>query len=120
MLKTILMADDDPTLVRIVQHTLEDAGYRVLTAHDGEEALKKLESECIDLVILDVQMPKVHGYSFIFQMRKIEGRHDVPVIVLTASRDMKDIFMAEGVKEYLVKPCSAKELLAKIKLYLNP
>ncbi|MFH0753334.1 MAG: response regulator [Candidatus Omnitrophota bacterium] len=119
MQKTILVADDDPVLVRILQRAIEDAGYRVVTARDGEDALKKIESECIDLVLLDIQMPKMHGYSFIFKMRKIEGRHDIPVIVLTANQQMKDLFVAEGVREYIVKPCSSQELLLKIKQHIN-
>ncbi len=120
MQKTILIADDDPTLVHILQRSFEEAGYCPVTACDGEDALKKLESVHVDLVLLDIQMPKVHGYSFIFKMRKIEGRQDVPVIVLTVNKDMKEMFMAEGVKEYLVKPCTVQQVLSKVKQYINP
>jgi DNA-binding response OmpR family regulator len=116
---TILIVDDDPTLVHILARSIEDAGYNVVTAIDGESALKKLEVVHVDLVILDIQMPRVHGYSFIFKMRKIEGRQDIPILVLTSNQDMRDVFMAEGVKEYMVKPCSVQHILAKIKQHIN-
>ncbi|MBF0330710.1 MAG: response regulator [Candidatus Omnitrophica bacterium] len=116
----ILIADDDPTLVHALQSAIVAAGYRVVMAYDGEEALKKLESEHIDLVLLDIQMPKIHGYSLLFKMRKLEGNQDVPVIVLTSNTDMREMFHAEGVKDYLVKPCSPQQVLSKIRQYVNP
>ena len=119
MPKTILIVDDDTTLVRVLGQTLENEGYRPVLAYDGAEALKKVQDEHPDLIILDVQMPRVHGYAFLFELRKIDGGRDIPILVLTSNQDMKDIFTAEGVKEYLIKPCSPKIVLAKIKQYVQ-
>jgi CheY-like chemotaxis protein len=116
--KTILIVDDDPTLVRVLGQTLEKEGYRTVLAYDGAEALKKVLEDHPDLILLDIHMPKVHGYAFLFELRKIEGGQDIPVLVLTSNQDMGDIFAAEGVKEYLVKPCSPQSVLAKIKRYV--
>ena len=118
MIKTILIVDDDPTLIRIVGQTLDKEGYRPVLASDGAEALKKVQEEHPDLIILDVQMPKVHGYAFLFELRKIEGGQAIPIIVLTSNEEMRDIFVAEGVKDYLIKPCAPQTVLAKIKQYL--
>ncbi len=118
MPKTILLADDDRTLTKIVGKFLEDDGYRVLVANDGEEALKKLEEVTPDLLILDIQMPKLNGYSFLFEMRKRERDARIPVIVLTGREELEDIFRVEGIKEYLKKPVGREELLSKIKKYV--
>ena len=116
--KTILIADDDMTLLHVLGQTLEKEGYRPVLARDGAEALKKVLEEHPDLIILDIQMPRVHGYAFLFELHKIEGGQDIPVLVLTSNKDMGDIFAAEGVKEYLVKPCAVQDVLAKVRQYL--
>ncbi len=118
MAKTILIADDDMTLLHGLGQTLEKEGYCTVLAKDGAEALKKAQEEHPDLIILDIQMPRVHGYSFLFELRKIDGGQNIPVFVLTSNPDMGDIFKAEGVKEYLIKPCSPQTILSKIKQYL--
>ena len=119
MSKTILIVDDDPTLVRILAQTLEKESYRAVLAYDGAEALKKVQDEHPDLIVLDIQMPRVHGYAFLFELRKIDGGQSIPIIVLTSNEDMAEIFLAEGVKEYLVKPCVPETVLAKIRKYLK-
>jgi CheY-like chemotaxis protein len=88
-------------------------------ARDGAEALKKVQDENPDLIILDIQMPRVHGYGFLFELRKMDGAQNIPVFILTSNQDMRDIFTAEGVKEYLIKPCTPQTVLAKIKQYLQ-
>jgi CheY-like chemotaxis protein len=117
--KTILIVDDDPTLVRVLGQTLEKEGYQTVLAYDGAEALKKVQEANPDLIILDIQMPKIHGYAFLFELRKIEGAQNIPIFVLTSNEDMGDIFTAEGVKEYLIKPCAPQTVLAKIRQYLQ-
>lgn len=116
--KTILIADDDMTLLHALGQALEKEGYHPVLARDGAEALKKVQEEHPDLIILDIQMPKVHGYAFLFELRKIEGGQSIPVLVLTSNKDMADIFAAEGVKEYIVKPCAPQAVLAKVRKYL--
>ncbi|MBF0594225.1 MAG: response regulator [Candidatus Omnitrophica bacterium] len=118
MVKKILVADDDPTLTRLLESYLMDHGYQVITAADGDEALEKLEQERPDLVVLDVVMPKTNGYAFLFAMRRIDGAGKTPVIVLTCKPELAGIFKAEGVQEYLIKPFPQKELLEKIRKYI--
>jgi chemosensory pili system protein ChpA (sensor histidine kinase/response regulator) len=118
MPKTILVADDDKILTKLLKKYLEDHALDVLVANDGEEALQKLEHTRPDLIVLDIQMPKVNGYSFLFEMRKLEQCAQIPVIILTCKEEMEEIFRVEGVKEYIVKPVSNEDLLNKIKKHL--
>jgi OmpR family response regulator RpaB len=117
MSKKILIADDDLTLTHLMGTFLTEHGYTVVLAHDGDQALKVFEREHPDLIVLDVVMPKVNGYDFIFEMRKIEDAAKTPVIVITSKADMADIFKVEGVSEYLVKPFFPQALLEKVKKY---
>ncbi|MBF0569369.1 MAG: response regulator transcription factor [Candidatus Omnitrophica bacterium] len=119
MAKKILIADDDKTLAKLMGSFLEENGYQVVLAYDGEEALKKVQYEMPDLILLDVVMPKINGYSFLFEVRKLEQGAGTPIIVLTSKEDMGDIFKVEGVKEYLVKPFHNRELLEKIKKHIG-
>ena len=116
--KKILIADDDPTLVCLLGSYLGERGFDIVVARDGDEAMRKLENEHPDLVILDVVMPKVNGYAFLFSMRKIEGAATTPIIILTCKTDLAEIFLAEGVQEYLIKPFSQQALLEKINKYI--
>ncbi|MEI6438098.1 MAG: response regulator transcription factor [Candidatus Omnitrophota bacterium] len=118
MRKKILIADDDPTLTRLLGSYLGENGYDTVVAHDGDEALRKLEQELPDLIILDVVMPKVNGYAFLFAMRQIEGARTTPIIVLTCKPELAEIFLAEGVQEYVIKPFPHQELLLKVRKYI--
>ena len=117
MPKKILVIDDDPTLIKMIVPFLESHGFRVLTAADGEEGIAILKAGLPDLIILDVQMPRMNGYTFIFEMKKISGTKNIPIIVLTAKEGMAEIFKVEGVKEYVTKPFNAEALLAHVKKY---
>lgn len=116
--RKILIADDDPTLTRMLSGYLGENGYNVVVARDGDEALQKVESEHPDLIVLDVVMPRVNGYAFLFAMRKIEGVVKTPVIIITCKPELAEIFMAEGVKEYMIKPFTSQELLEKVRKYI--
>ncbi len=117
MAKKILVIDDDPTLSKLVQPFLQAHGYDVAVCFDGEEGIAHLTKEKPDLIILDVQMPKMNGYTFIFEMKKIAHAKNVPIIVLTAKEGMAEIFKVEGVKEYLTKPFQTEKLLEHVKKY---
>lgn len=119
MSKSVLIVDDDRTLTRLLKKFLEDSNYDVLIADDGEEAIAKLEKSRPDLIILDIHMPKLNGYSFLFAIRQLPNAADVPVIILTCKPEMEDIFRVEGVKEYLIKPVNNDVLLQKIRQHLN-
>jgi len=111
--KKILVIDDDPTLLKMIQPFLESHGFAVTVAFDGEEGIAKLKAEQPDLIVLDVRMPRMNGYAFIFEMKKL-GKAKVPIIVLTAKEGMAEIFKAEGVKEYITKPFKFEVLLSNI------
>jgi CheY-like chemotaxis protein len=117
--KNILVVDDDPTSVRLVQGCLETNGYAVLCAGDGEEGLGILRSQQIDLIVLDIQMPKMDGFAFILEAKKLgENYRKVPIVMLTAKEGMTDLFKIEGAKEYIVKPFDPDQLLAAVKKYI--
>ncbi len=120
MSKKILVIDDDPTLVKVVQPFLMSHGYEVTVANDGQQGIEAARKNAPDLIILDVQMPKMNGYTFIFELKKIANIKSIPIIVLTAKEGMAEIFKVEGVKEYISKPFKSEVLLTTIKKYLEP
>ncbi len=119
MAKKILIIDDDPTLLKMVQPYLESHGFLVATAVDGEQGIERIKADRPDLIILDVQMPKMNGYTFMFEIKKINGTKNIPIIVLTAKEGMAEIFKVEGVKEYVVKPFKPEVLLTHINKYIG-
>lgn len=118
MSKRILIVDDDHALVKMVEAFLTSHGYAVASACDGEEGVEQVKKQRPDLIVLDVQMPKMNGYTFIFELKKIDGASSIPILVLTAKEGMAEIFKVEGVKEYLIKPFQTEALLASIKKYI--
>ena len=115
MAQKILVIDDDRINVKIIQSRLENEGYEATTALDGTEGLEMVKKSLPDLIILDIQMPKMNGYTFMIELKKIPSGVSIPVIVLTAYDDMEPIFRLKGVREYLVKPINFDELFEKIK-----
>jgi len=114
----ILIVDDEPLFVKGLKHSLEHEGYTVECAYDGEEGLKQLNKGGIDLVILDVMLPKKDGFSV---CREIRSYSNVPIIMLTAKgEDIDKIIGIEiGADDYLTKPFNTRELLARIKALLR-
>lgn len=119
MPKRILVIDDDPTLVKVVKPFLESHDFKVNIAGDGLEGLESIKKERPHLIVLDIQMPKMNGYTFVFELKKIVDIKDMPIIVLTAKEGMAEIFKVEGVKEYITKPFKPEVLLTAIKKYLG-
>jgi two-component system, OmpR family, alkaline phosphatase synthesis response regulator PhoP len=117
MPKKILAVDDERHIVRLVQVNLERAGYQVVTAFDGKEALQKVEDEQPDLVVLDVMMPYMDGFEVLQTLRKNQSTRDLPVIMLTAKAQDADVFRGwqSGVDCYLTKPFNPMELIAFVK-----
>jgi len=100
-----------------VQVNLERAGYIVVTAFDGKEALEKVASEQPDLVVLDVMMPYLDGFGVLQELRKNGATRDLPVIMLTAKAQDADVFRGwqSGVDCYLTKPFNPMELISFVK-----
>lgn len=117
MAKKILACDDEKHIVRLVQVNLERAGYQVVTANDGKEALQKIAEEHPDLVVLDVMMPYMDGFEVLQNLRRNPGTRDIPVIMLTAKAQDADVFKGwqSGVDCYLTKPFNPMELLSFVK-----
>ena len=115
--KTILVADDEPYIGRIIQMKLESGPYRVELVHDGRAALERLRSrEDYDLVLLDIMMPHASGLDVLQQVRDLPHRTATPVIMLTAKGQEADRERAAeyGATDFLTKPFSPKKLLARI------
>lgn len=114
----ILVVDDDPHILSLVNIHLTQAGYTVLKAANGKNALALLDNEIPDLAVIDVMMPGMDGYTL---TRKLRAEADVPVLLLTAKGELEDKekgFLA-GSDDYLVKPFEPKELLFRINAILR-
>ena len=114
--KRILVVEDEASVIKILTRRLETSGYEVLAAFDGAEGLEKALSEKPDLIVSDIMMPKMDGYTFIKKLRANPAGVHIPVIILTAKDKMQDLFLFQGVKDcdYLVKPFESEELLDRI------
>lgn len=119
MSKKILVIDDEPQFVQVLKVRLEANGYGVVTAGDGIAGLETWKKEKPDLIILDIMMPELDGYSFVQDSKTNPDLNPCPIIVLTAKPGFDEIFKIEGVKDYIVKPFNDKELLEKIRKYLG-
>jgi len=116
--QTILVVDDEPQIVRLVRAYLEEAGFRVVAAYDGEEALAAARREKPDLIVLDILMPKMDGLEF---TRRIRRDRDVPIIMLTARTEETDriVGLELGADDYVTKPFSPRELVARVRAVLR-
>jgi len=114
MKKKILVIDDDRINVKLLQSRLQEKNFDVFTAFDGEEGLEVLVDAKPDLIILDVEMPVMNGYTFMTEMAKINEVNNIPVVVLTSHAEKQPIFQLRGVKGYLVKPVEFELLFDKI------
>src|SRR3989338_4053858 len=112
--KKILVVDDEQQLALAVKIRLQSHGYQVVTANNGQMALEMAEKEQPDLVLLDVLMPVMDGYSTLRELNTRFGRGKIPVIMLTARDRMKDLFELEGVEDYVIKPFDHEDLLVRI------
>jgi len=114
MAKTILVVDDERHIVRLVQVNLERAGYEVVIAYDGVEAIETVQAKVPDMIILDVMMPRMDGFETLKKLRADDKSKEIPVIMLTAKAQDADIFKgwSSGVDSYLTKPFNPRELLA--------
>jgi DNA-binding response OmpR family regulator len=118
MSTTILVVDDEPAIVDVLTYNLEKAHYRVVIARDGEEALKQMRHERPDLIILDLMLPGMDGLEV---CREIRRESDLPIIMLTARDEEIDrvVGLELGADDYVVKPFSMRELMARVKTVLR-
>jgi DNA-binding response OmpR family regulator len=118
-METVLIVEDDPTMLRGLKDNFEFKGYKVLTAADGEKGLEAALNAKPDLILLDIMLPKVNGYEICRLIR--EQKLDMPIIMLTAKGEESDIVLGLnlGADDYVTKPFSIKELLARAAAFLR-
>jgi CheY-like chemotaxis protein len=114
----ILVVDDEEDLLSLVSAVLGGAGYEVFTANSGQAALDLLEQETVDLVLLDVMMPEMDGWTVVREMKKRPEAKDLPIAMLTVKSMSPENFYSnevEGISDYINKPFSKNELLERVK-----
>lgn len=115
---TILVVDDELLIRKVIREYLESENYKVLEAENGLDALRVLSSNKVNLIILDIMMPKMDGFACLEEIRKTK---DIPVIMLSAMKEETDKLNSFnlGVDDYVTKPFSPKELIARVKAHLK-
>ena len=113
--RTVLIVEDEKSIVDILRFNLEKEGYAVLTAYDGESGLEQAVNSGADLILLDVMLPKMNGFDVCRRLR--EKGSSVPVIILTAREEEADkvLGLEIGADDYITKPFSMRELMARVK-----
>lgn len=113
MAKRILICDDDPVILRLLQVNLELEGYDVFLAHHGEEAYEVAQETMPDLIILDIMMPRWDGYKACQELKALDATKHIPVVFLSAKAQQSDIEVGKsfGVDEYLTKPFDPSDLI---------
>jgi len=115
---TILLVDDEDAVQKLLTYPLEHEGFRVLQARDGEEALRRFDAEPVDLVVLDVMLPRLDGLEV---CRRLRARSSVPIIMLTARDDELDkvVGLELGADDYITKPFSIREFRSRVRALLR-
>src|SRR5229473_5928654 len=115
---TILLVDDEEAVQKLLTYPLERDGYRVIQARDGEEALDRFRSDQVDLVVLDVMLPKLDGLEV---CRRLRATSSVPIIMLTARDDELDkvVGLELGADDYITKPFSIREFRSRVRALLR-
>ena len=121
MAQRILVVDDDQQIVRLVQSYLDKAGYTILTAFDGEEAMHVIRRERPDLIVLDLMLPKHDGYEITKWLRADQALAATPVLMLTARIEDGDkiLGLELGADDYLTKPFNPREVVARVRAILR-
>ena len=120
-IKKILIVDDEPDIVQLISYNLKKEGFHIATALDGEEALTKVREGHLDLIILDLMLPGIHGMELCRILRNNPKTAHVPIIMLTARGEEADKVrgLETGADDYMTKPFSPKELMARVKAILR-
>ena len=121
MSKTIVIADDEPHVLRSLEFILKKQGYKVVTAVNGEDALEKIHGCEPDLVFLDIQMPKMDGNTVLLKLREEPKYKDLYIVMITAKGQEADRLhsLESGANEYVTKPYSPRKLIGRVKEILG-
>ncbi|TVP45730.1 MAG: response regulator [Halomonas sp.] len=116
----VLVVDDEPNIVLSLEFLMEQAGFEVVTAEDGEQALARVNDTHPDLLLLDISLPGMSGFDVLERLRGEEATLNLPIIMLTAhGRDVeREKGMALGADDYITKPFSTQTLVDKVKALL--
>lgn len=117
----ILIVDDEPFNIDVIQQELEDLNYQIVTAANGQEALEKIRKEHPDLILLDLMMPVLDGFAVLSQTKADNDLRDIPVIIVSAANDSKSVVkgIKQGADDYITKPIDAEHLKKKVKEHLG-
>lgn len=117
----ILIVDDEPDVVQLIEYNLKSAGYDVVTATDGQDALQQARSSAPDLIILDLMLPEVDGLDVCKILRRDAGTAGIPIVMLTAKASETDrvLGLELGADDYVTKPFSPRELVLRVKRLLR-
>jgi len=120
MNKKILVVEDDPSALRLIQYTLQYEGYEVLTATNGLAGLKKAQNEEPDLVILDVMLPGMDGFEICHRLRGEPQTADLPILMLSAKAQEADKItgLKVGADDYVTKPADTAEIIRRVERLL--
>ncbi|MBP0048010.1 response regulator [Marinobacterium sp. AK62] len=112
----VLVVDDEPNILLSLEFLMQQAGYRVVTAADAEQASRLIEANRPDLVLLDISLPGMSGFDLLEQLRQSDATRDLPVIMLTAhGREVeKEKGLALGANDYITKPFSTRDLVSRV------
>lgn len=121
MPKTIVIADDEPHVLRSLEFILKKQGYKVITAVNGEDALEKVRGSEPDLVFLDIQMPRMDGNTVLRNLREDPKYQDLYIVMITAKGQEADRLhsLESGANEYVTKPYSPRKLIGRVKEILG-
>jgi len=119
--KKILIVDDEEDMQRLLKIRFEQDGFSVLVAGDGEIALKLAEQNIPDLIILDIMMPNMDGYTCLKELRRLPKTKSIPVLMLSGKEEEKvrDLFAFQKISAYIEKPFELDTLVSKVKEILN-
>ena len=117
----VLIVDDEPFNVDVLQQELEELEYQTITASNGQEALDKIQSQQPDLILLDLMMPVLDGFAVLKEIKDDDALRDIPVIIVSAASDSKSIVkgIKQGADDYITKPIDAESLKSKLKDHLG-
>ncbi len=120
MAKKIMTVDDSPTIRQMLHFTLQEAGYEIVEAEDGQDALAKLATEPVHMLITDLNMPRIDGIGLIREVRKNPAFRFIPIIMLTTESQeaKKNEGRAAGASGWIVKPFKPEQLLAVVRMVL--
>lgn len=119
--KKILVIDDEEDLQKLLRIRLEQENFNVVSAYDGDIGVKMTEQELPDLIILDIMLPKMDGYTYLKEIRNLPKTKNIPVLVLSGKEEekVKDLFIFQKISGYIEKPFELDDFVSKIKEILK-